>query len=201
MVGDMASLKRSWPTLLTHIGALIPLVWIIADVVGGNMVDPIEEMTLRTGAVALFLLMLSLACTPLYTFFRIRQVVSLRRPLGLYAFMYAFLHWLVFVGIDYGFRLDLIQRDVLAKRYIQAGLASFVILVPLAMTSTKGWIKRLGKNWKHLHRLVYLAAVLAVVHFWLLVKFDKTEPQIYAIVLAILLVARLPIWKRLLLKR
>lgn len=197
----MTFLKRSWPTLITHIGALIPLVWIIADFVRGVMVDPIAEMTLRTGEAALVLLMLSLACTPVYTFFRIRQVVSLRRPLGLYAFAYAALHFLIFVGIDYGFQLDLIQRDVLAKRYILAGLGAFIILLPLAVTSTKGWIKRLGKNWKHLHRLVYLAAVLAVVHFWWLVKLDKTEPQMYAIVLAILLVARLPVWKRLLRKR
>jgi len=114
-----------------------------------------------------------------------------RRTLGIYAFIYASLHGLTFVGLDYGFDLALIRDAIFDQRYVLAGSAAFVLLLPLAITSTRGWQKRLGKHWKRLHRLVYLAGVLAVVHFVWLVK-DIREPLRYAALLTLLLVVRIP---------
>jgi sulfoxide reductase heme-binding subunit YedZ len=141
------------------------------------------------------LLILSLACTPAYTISGFKQVLRLRRPLGLYAFMYAGLHFLTFVGLDYGFDLDLIALDVLDQRYVLVGFASGLLLLLLAITSTRGWQKRLDKNWKRLHRLAYLAAILAIVHFMWLVK-DIREPLRYGIVVALLLVVRIPVVRK-----
>jgi sulfoxide reductase heme-binding subunit YedZ len=119
-------------------------------------------------------------------------VLKLRRPLGLYAFLYASLHGLTFVGLDYGFNLGLILREVLQKRFVQAGILAFLLLLPLAITSTRGWMRRLGKNWKQLHRLVYVAALVAVVHFVWLAKGDIREPLAYGAVVVLLLAVRLP---------
>jgi sulfoxide reductase heme-binding subunit YedZ len=119
----------------------------------------------------------------------------LRRPLGLYAFMYAGLHFLIFVGLDYGFDLDLIGQAILNQRYVLVGFAAGLLLLLLAITSTRGWQKRLGKNWKRLHRLAYLAAILAIVHFMWLVK-DIREPLRYGAVVALLLIVRIPVIRR-----
>jgi len=153
--------------------------------------NPIQYITFWTGKAALVLLVLTLACTPVNTLFGVRQVLALRKPLGLYAFAYACLHLLTFVGLDYGFDVGLLEGAVLEKRYALAGFAAFLSLVPLAITSTRGWMKRLGKNWKRLHRLIYIAGLLAVVHFVWLVKSDVREPLAYGAVLLSLLVLRL----------
>jgi sulfoxide reductase heme-binding subunit YedZ len=139
----------------------------------------------------LVFLVLSLACTPINSVFGYRPVLRLRRTLGLYAFMYVALHLLIFVGLDYGFDLLLIREAIFEKRYALVGFAAFLILLPLAVTSTKGWMKRLGKLWKHLHRFVYLAALLAVVHFVWLVKSDIREPLVYGAIVVGLLLMRL----------
>jgi sulfoxide reductase heme-binding subunit YedZ len=185
--------KPDWLHLLVHVGALLPLAIIIWDFFTNQLtVNPIQEVTFRTGYYALVLLLLSLACTPLNTLFGWRQVIPLRRTLGLYAFLYASLHFLVFIGLDYLFDFDLIIEAIFEKRYALVGFAAFLILVPLAITSTRGWMRRLGKRWKPLHRLVYLAAILAIVHFIWLVKADITRPLIFGAILALLLVLRLP---------
>ena len=185
-------LKTRWLQTLTHIVALLPLAWLLwAYWQGLFIIDPIKEITTRTGKTALILLTLSLACTPAYAIFGFKQVLRLRRPLGLYAFMYAGLHFLIFVGLDYGFDLDLITLDILDQRYVLVGFAAGLLLLPLAITSTQGWRKRLGKNWKRLHRLVYLAAILAIVHFAWRVK-DIREPLRYGAVLALFLIMRIP---------
>ncbi|MDO8491351.1 MAG: ferric reductase-like transmembrane domain-containing protein, partial [Dehalococcoidia bacterium] len=119
-------------------------------------------------------------------------VLRLRRLLGLYAFAYASLHLLNFIGIDYGFDLGLLQKDLPKKYYIFLGFAAFLSLLPLAITSTKVWRQRLGKNWQHLHWLVYPAALLAVTHFLLLVKAGRREPYLYAAIVLLFLLARLP---------
>lgn len=187
------SLKSNWLRIITHIGALAPLALIIWDYSQNQLtVNPIQEITFRTGKTALVLLVLSLSITPVNIVFGIRQILTLRRLLGLYAFMYVSLHLLIFVGLDYGLDLDLIYEAIFEKRYALVGFAAFLILLPLAVTSTKGWMKRLGKNWKRLHRLVYLAAGLAVVHFVWLVKSDIREPLAYGAVVALLLVIRQP---------
>jgi len=192
----MRKLKADWLQILVHVAALLPLAWLVWDYWQGLfIVDPVQEITTRTGRAALILLILSLACTPIHTIFGFKQVLRLRRPLGLYAFMYAGLHFLTFVGLDYGFDLDLIALDVLDQRYVLVGFASGLFLLLLAMTSTRGWQKRLGKNWKRLHRLAYLAGILAIVHFMWLVK-DIREPLRNGAVVTLLLIVRIPIVRR-----
>jgi sulfoxide reductase heme-binding subunit YedZ len=183
---------------LTHLGSLAPLVvllWLYFT--DGLTVNPIQDITFRTGKAALVLLVLSLVCTPLNTFFGWREAIKLRRPLGVYAFLYVCLHFLTFVGLDYGFDLELLQGAIFEKRFALVGFAAFLILLPLAITSTKGWQKRLGKAWKTLHKGVYLAAPLAVIHYVWLVKSDVREPLAYGAVVAVLLLVRLPWVKRL----
>lgn len=180
-------------SLVTHVGALTPLGLIVWDLTQDQLTaDPIRAIQLRTGKVALVLLVLSLACTPVSKVSRLSWMLSLRRLLGLYAFAYAGLHLLNFIGIDYGFDLGLLQKDLPKKYYIFLGLSAFLSLLPLAITSTKGWRQRLGKNWQRLHWLIYPAALLAVTHFLLLVKPGRREPYFYAVIVLVLLLARLP---------
>ncbi len=183
---------------LTHLGSLAPLaviLWLFFT--DGLTVNPIQDITFRTGKAALVLLVLSLACTPLNTLFGFRAALKLRRPLGLYAFMYVCLHFLTFIGLDYGFDLGLIYEAIFEKRFALVGFTAFLILLPLAITSTKGWQKRLGKLWKTLHKGVYLAGLLAVVHYVWLVKSDVREPLAYGAVVVALLLVRVPAVKRL----
>jgi len=188
----MRKLKGHWLQILTYIAALLPLALLVWDYWQGRfIIDPVREITTRTGKTALILLILSLACTPINTIFGFKQVMRVRRGLGLYAFMYASLHFLTFVGLDYGFDFDLIAQGILDQRYVLVGFAAGLLLLPLAITSTQGWQKRLGKNWKRLHQLVYLAGILAIVHFTWLVK-DIREPLRYGAVVALLLIARIP---------
>jgi len=195
----MRKLKARWaacgatvPQILTHVGALLPLAWLLWETWQGQfIVDPVKEITTRTGKTALILLILSLACTPMNTVFGFKQALRVRRPLGLYAFVYAGLHFLTFVGLDYGFDLALIRQDIVNQRYVLVGFAAGLLLLSLAITSTRGWQKRLGRNWKRLHRLVYLAGILAIIHFMWLVK-DIREPLRYGAVVALLLIVRIP---------
>jgi sulfoxide reductase heme-binding subunit YedZ len=188
--------KVNWIKFIVHIGALTPIAIVIWDYWYDQLgVNPIHDITLLTGWYALVLLILSLACTPLNTFFGFRWVLPLRKLFGLYAFLYAGLHFLIFIGLDYGFDLALIWEAIFEKRYALVGFLAFLILVPLAITSTKGWMRRLGKNWKRLHRWVYLASMLVIVHFVWLVKSDIRRPLIYGAVVVLLLVLRTP-WVR-----
>jgi sulfoxide reductase heme-binding subunit YedZ len=178
---------------LTHVAALAPLILLLVDYATGRLsFNPIREITLRTGRYALILLVLSLACTPVRVLTGWNPVMRLRRPLGLYAFMYAGLHLLVFAGLDYGFKLSLIWEELAQRRFIQVGLVAFLLLLPLAVTSTRQWIAKLGMSWKRLHRLVYLAALLALLHFLWVVKGDLRRPLVYAVVVVLLLVVRIP---------
>lgn len=193
----MNTLKKNWLRFLTHVGALAPLAWLLWDWWTNQLtVNPIQDLTFRTGKSALILLVLSLACTPLNTLFGFRQLLPLRKPLGLYAFMYVSLHFLIFVGLDYGFDGALLYEAIFEKRYALVGFAAFLILLPLALTSTQGWMKRLGKNWKRLHRWVYLVGLLAVIHYIWLVKSDIREPLVYGALVILLLLARLPVVRR-----
>ncbi|MDY6874805.1 MAG: protein-methionine-sulfoxide reductase heme-binding subunit MsrQ [Chloroflexota bacterium] len=149
----------------------------------------------RTGRAALILLVLSLACTPIDIVFGFKKVLRVRGMLGLYAFMYASLHLLTFVGWDYGFDLDSLGPAIFDQRFVLAGFVAFLLLLPLAITSTRGCQKRLGRNWKRLHRLVYLAGILAILHFLWLVK-DPREPLRYGAIVALLLIVRIPLVKK-----
>lgn len=189
-----AYVSKHWFWLAVNFAVAMPLLLLGWDFVFDNLsVNPIDDFTDRTGKAAIVILLLSLACTPANTVFGFRRGLTVRKALGLWAFTYAALHLLVFIGLDYGFSWELIFQDaLLGKQFIIAGFTALLILVPLAITSTRYWMRRLGKNWKRLHQLVYGAGVLAVIHFLLLVKADRTEPLIYATVLAILLVLRVP---------
>ncbi len=187
----------TWLQVAAHVAALIPLIWLLWDVWQGNLsANPIADITSRTGKTALVLLVLSLAVTPANTVFGWRRLIPLRRPLGVYAFVYALLHFLTFTVLDYGLDPLLLQEAILEKKYALVGFSAFLILLPLALTSTRGSMKRLGKRWKQLHKLVYLAAVLVVVHFVWLVKADIAEPVAWGCVIALLLALRIPAIRR-----
>ena len=158
---------------------------------GGLGVNPIEDVTHRTGDWALRLLLVTLAVTPLRRVSGWNPIIRFRRMLGLFSFFYAVLHFSTYLVFDHFFDLLLILDDIAERKYVTAGFVGFVLLIPLAVTSTQGWIRRLGKRWTALHRLVYASAVAGVVHFLWLVKIDVGEPLVYAAVLAILLGARL----------
>lgn len=181
---------RQWISPAVHALSLLPLALLVFDTLAGRLsVNPIQDLTLRTGWAALTLLLLSLACTPANRLLGWKWAAGLRRPLGLYSFLYVCLHLLIFVAVDYGLDPGLIGQAIAEKRYVLAGLAAFLLLLPLALTSTKGAQRRLGRRWRQLHRLVYPAAVLAVLHFLWLSKTPR-EPLIYGAVLLALLGAR-----------
>ena len=185
--------KARFLRILLHVAALMPLVLFSWDLVHGQLTaNPIREIQLRTGRYALLMLTLTLACTPVYTVTGLKEVLSFRRPLGLYAFAYASWHMLNLVGLDYRFDFPLLWVDLAEKRYIVVGFAAFLILLTLAMTSTSGWMKRLGRNWRRLHGLVYLAGVLAVIHYIWQAKVAVRTPLIYGIVIILLLLLRIP---------
>lgn len=189
----MKRLKFSRLQWIAHLGSLTPLAVLIVDALRDNLTaNPIQEITFRTGKTALVLLVLSLAATPANTVFGFHPALKVRRTLGLYAFFYVSLHFLTFVGLDYLFDPRLIYEAIFEKRYALVGFAAALTLLPLAVTSTKGWMRRLGKSWKRLHRLVYLAAILASIHFLWLVKADIREPLVYSSIIVILLFLRLP---------
>lgn len=172
--------------------ALVPLGILVREALTDDLgADPIKRITHRTGSAALMLLLASLAVTPVRRVTGWNRVVQLRRPLGLFAFFYVVLHFCTYL-FDQEFSLHYIVEDVVEHPYVTAGFTAFLLLVPLAATSTQGAIRRLGRRWQKLHRLVYAAAVLGVLHFLWLVKKDIREPLIYAAVLALLLAFRLP---------
>ena len=190
--------------ILVHLLAWGLVAWLAWDAWTGNLtVNPIQAAEQRTGKYALVLLVLSLACTPLNTLFGLRQALTVRRSLGLYAFMFAALHFIIFIWIDYGFDWEFIRFDFSTKRYILVGATALTILTLLAATSFRWWMKRLGKRWKALHRLVYLAAPLAVLHYaWarkgdiFRLQGDILQPLAFGVVVALLLLARLPALRR-----
>lgn len=186
------TLKSQWLRIIVHVGVWIPAGVIIWDAWTNHLTaEPIREITFRTGKTALILLTLSLACTPAHTLFGFKSALKVRRALGLYSFFYALAHLLMFVGVDYLFDLALLQGAILEKPYALVGLAAFLILLPLALTSTKGWMKRLGKTWARLHRAVYFAAPLVIVHFIWLVKLDIREPLMFGAIIGLLLILRI----------
>ena len=188
--------------LIVHTAALIPLAWMLFDwwsyqigpdcaPIYPTCANWIREITLRTGMSALILLTLSLVCTPLSTFLGWKIVVPLRKPLGLYAFLYVTLHFSIFIWLDYGGDIAWILEEITMRRYAIVGFIAFLLLVPLAATSTS-WAQRKlgGKNWKRLHRLVYVVAMLAVLHYFWLVKENYTWPVFFGVVIGLLLLVR-----------
>lgn len=183
-----------------HLGGWLPLLLLTYNFWQGNLsINPIQDATQSTGRTAVLFLTLSLACTPL-NLLGWREPIKIRRALGLYAFLYASLHLLIFIGLDYGFAWQFILADLASKPYILAGLAAFTILLVLAITSFQWWMKKLGKRWKSLHNLVYLAAVIVLIHYFWAVKGDLLRltgsigrPLLFAGIITILLLMRLPV--------
>jgi sulfoxide reductase heme-binding subunit YedZ len=170
---------------------LLPLLWGLWDVWQGNLgANPIEEITHRTGDWTLRFLLITLAVTPLRQWFGWGWLLRLRRMLGLYAFFYALLHFLTYLVLDQFFDWPEILKDILKRPYITVGFIAFLLLIPLAVTSTNSMMRRLGKRWGQLHKLVYVATAAGVLHYLWLVKADYRQPLIYAVILVVLLAAR-----------
>ncbi|MCP4429276.1 MAG: sulfoxide reductase heme-binding subunit YedZ [Chloroflexi bacterium] len=189
-----------WLRAATHIGSLLPLAWLVWQFFQNDLgTDPVREIILRTGKLTIIWLMLSLAVTPLNKLFGWKQIIPLRKPLGLYAFLYVSLHLTTFVWLDYGLNWKFILDGIFEQPYVIIGFIAYLLLIPLAATSTKWAMRRLGKNWKRLHKLVYLIGVLGVIHFFWLVKV-YTRPIMYGSVMALLLLTRVGPVKRQLLR-
>ena len=191
--------SRRWIKRAAFAAACGPAAWLALMAATGRLgADPIAFALNRLGLFALILLLSSLACTPLQIVFHWKWPLLLRRMLGLFAFGYAASHFLTYAVLDQGLALGEIWKDVVKRRFITIGMAAFFLcLLPLAITSTVGWQRRLGfKKWKLLHRLAYVAGVLVVVHFIWRVKADLREPLAYGGALAILLLVRVVPWVR-----
>lgn len=173
--------------------SLVPLGLLVKDALSGGLgTNPIEELTHRTGWWALTFLALTLTVTPARRLIGWGPLIKLRRPFGLFAFFYASLHFGVYLGIDQFFAFEYILEDISDRPYITVGFTAFVLLIPLAATSTKRMIRKMGgRRWNVLHSLVYISAGLGVLHFLWLVKADTREPMIFAAAVIILLGYRL----------
>jgi sulfoxide reductase heme-binding subunit YedZ len=178
--------------------ALVPLLRMVYLTVTGQLVEPLEFITRGTGDWTLYFLCFTLAVTPLRRLTKWNWLVKLRRMLGLYMFFYAFLHFMTFLWFDHFFDVREMWKDVLRRPFITVGFIAFVLLIPLAVTSTNAMVKRLGgKRWQWLHRLIYVIAPLAILHFWWMKagKHNFNEPIIYGTTLGVLLLMRV-YWAR-----
>lgn len=169
-----------------------PVAWLTAGVFLGTLgANPVEKIIHVEGRWTLVFLIATMAVTPVRRLSGWNRIIQLRRLLGLFAFFHACVHFLSYAGLDYFFAFGLILDDVLERRYITAGFTALVLMVPLAVTSTRGWIRRLGKRWQRLHRLAYVAAGLGVLHYFWKVRADTFWPLVSAVMLAGLLAIRL----------
>ncbi|HEX5420143.1 MAG TPA: protein-methionine-sulfoxide reductase heme-binding subunit MsrQ [Gammaproteobacteria bacterium] len=190
-------LTNKWAKVVLFFLGLTPflvLLW-LTFVKHDLTANPIEYITHFTGNWALRFLLITLCITPLRMFLKRPVLTRFRRMLGLFAFFYACLHMLTWAALDQQFHADLMVADILKRKYITVGMAAFVLLLPLAITSTNGWTRRLGyKRWQKLHRIVYFVPALAVVHYYWLVKSDVRLPLMYGAFLLALLALRIPVW-------
>jgi sulfoxide reductase heme-binding subunit YedZ len=184
---------------------LVPLAKLLLETFGiaGTSLgaNPIEELIHRCGIWGLNFLLITLAVTPLRKISGWAWLLRLRRMFGLYAFFYILLHFLVYAGLDQRFKLSAIIEDVIERPYITLGMTALLLLLPLAITSTSSMMRRLGRRWQKLHRLVYVIALLGVWHFWWQVKADIAEPLIYGAILVLLLGYRVVVWRKLRLRK
>ncbi len=178
------------------LASLLPLFLVALRAYHGNLTaNPVEFLQHFTGDWTLRFLVFCLAVTPLRKLLNMPDLIRFRRMLGLFAFFYVCLHFLTYIGPDQSFDLSGMWRDVQKRRFITVGFLALLLLIPLALTSTKGWIRRLGgKRWQLLHRMIYLAAILGVIHYYWLVKSDVRKPVFYGVLVGILLLWRLVTW-------
>ena len=185
-------LRSRFPKVAVFLLCFVPTAWLVFAALTDRLsANPIKDITEDTGTWALRFLLLTLCVTPFCKLTRWNEVIRYRRMLGLYAFFYGFLHFLTYAWLDQFFSLPDIVQDVYKRPFITAGFSAFVVMIPLAITSTKKWIARLGgRQWQLLHRLTYVGAIAGVVHYLWLVKADTERPLIYGFLLAILLGVR-----------
>jgi sulfoxide reductase heme-binding subunit YedZ len=184
-----------WTKVALFAACLIPLGSLVWNGFTNNLgANPIEFITRATGKWTLIFLLITLSVTPLRRFSGWNGAIKFRRMLGLFAFFYACLHFTTYIWLDQFFDASGIVKDIAKRPFITVGVTSFVLLIPLAVTSTSGMIRRLGRRWQQLHRLVYLSAIGGVVHFLWLVKADIRKPVLYGSILALLLTLRLAGW-------
>jgi len=181
--------KWRWNKILVFVLGLAPLFWLGWRAWQHRLTaNPIEFITHYTGDWTLRLILIGLAITPLRKIFNLPNLIRYRRMVGLFAFFYGCLHFLTWIWLDKFFDVHELWADVVKRRYITVGFTAFLLLIPLAVTSTAGWIRRLGgKRWQRLHRLVYITAVCGVIHYYWLVKSDIRLPVLYGFLVAILL--------------
>jgi sulfoxide reductase heme-binding subunit YedZ len=191
-------LLSKWAKVLVFAMSLVPLTMLGVRTLQGRLTaNPVEFIQHFTGDWTLRFLIVTLAITPLRKMLNLPELVRFRRMLGLFAFFYVCLHFLTYIGPDQSFDLAGMWKDVEKRRYITVGFLGFLLLIPLAITSTKGWIRRLGgRRWQTLHRAIYLAAICGVIHYYWLVKSDVRKPVLYGVLVAALLLWRLADWLR-----
>jgi sulfoxide reductase heme-binding subunit YedZ len=189
-------LTNKWTKAAVFLACLVPLGLLVWEGFHGGLgANPVEFIEHATGDWTLRFLAITLAVSPLRKLLAQPQLIRFRRMLGLFAFFYGCLHFSIYIGIDQMLNLGDIWKDVLKRRYITVGFTGFVLMIPLALTSTAGWIRRLGgKRWQMLHRAIYLSAIAGVVHYFWLVKSDIHLPLEYAAVIFILLGWRVYVW-------
>lgn len=186
-------MRRRYLKPVVFFSCLLPFLLLIWQAYNDSLgANPIDEIADRTGEWILRFLLLTLLMTPLKRLLGWTWPIRIRRMLGLYAFFYACLHLFTYLWLDQFFEWKEIWLDIVERPFITAGMAAFILMVPLAITSNKLMIKRLGKNWKRLHRLAYVIPVLGTLHFWWLVKADVREPLVYVALFTILFLQRTP---------
>ena len=170
---------------------LIPLLWLVWGALNETLgANPVETMTRETGEWTLRFLLITLLITPARQLLNLPWLIKLRRMLGLFVFFYAVMHFLTYIWFDQFFDVNEIIKDIIKRPFITVGFTAFILLIPLALTSNRAMIRRLKKNWQKLHQLIYIIAVLAVLHFIWLVKADYKQPIIYGVILLLLLFYR-----------
>ena len=186
-------LRRNWYRVAAHGTGLVLLALLSFYYLSDVLVNPTRYVILRSGTLGLIFLVASLACTPVRKIIGWPGIIRIRRALGLYSFVFIAIHLWGYAVLENSLFFDLIWRDLGERSAMPIGIAAFVLLIPLAVTSTPGWQRRLGKRWRSLHRLIYLAAILSVWHYLWLDRDFKTTPLIYAAIVGVLLVVRLPL--------
>lgn len=191
-----ALLSSKWTKIAVFVVSLVPFAVLIERYLRGRLgANPVEFLQHATGDWTLRFLVFTLSITPLRKVLRLPELIRFRRMLGLFAFFYVSLHFLTYIGPDQAFDLAGMWQDIAKRKFITVGFLGFVLLIPLAVTSTAGWIRRLGgKRWQALHRSVYVTAVCGVVHYYWLVKSDVRKPLFYGGLFAILLLWRVGDW-------
>jgi len=189
-------LASKWTKVFVFLLCLVPLAVLVTRGVQGQLTaNPVEFIQHFTGDWTLRFLLITLSITPLRKLLNLPDLIRFRRMFGLFAFFYVCLHFLTYLGPDQSFNLAGMWKDVAKRRYITVGFLGFVLLLPLAITSTKGWIRRLGgRRWQSLHRVIYVAGCCGVIHYYWLVKSDVRKPLVYGAILAVLLLWRIGVW-------